>query len=315
MPSPPTRTPPRTEQPGRVVAAHGRDATVEDTQRRRTHCRLAGRRLAAVCGDRVRWAPAETEGGGGLITAVLPRTTELARLNLRGETEIVAANLTQLVTVLAPRPAPDLGLCDRYLAAAEWAGLKACVVAHKCDLPDAHDTLAAALAVYAALGYPVVWTTRQRVDGAAGLAARLAGETSVLVGQSGVGKSSLINLLAPGIGAAVREVSAATAAGRHTTTASTLYHLPGGGELIDSPGVRDFAPPLPAPRDVARGFREIAAAAGCRFADCAHLREPGCAVAAAAGIGTIDVRRLASYRDLVQLAGRLARPGEPRLRR
>ena len=288
---------------GRVVSSHGRDAVIEDVARHRIRCRLRGRRLAAVCGDRVRWTAMDGEGAEGLIIEVLPRATELARINLRGETEMVAANLTQLVAVIAPLPAPDLGLCDRYLAAAEWAGLKACVVGNKSDLADAHALLAPTFELYAALGYPVAWSSKHAPGGERELALRLAGETSVLVGQSGVGKSSLINLLVPGVEAIVREVSLATEAGRHTTSAATLYHLPSGGDLIDSPGVRDFAPPLPAPRDVAGGFREIAAAASnCRFRDCMHRREPACAVVAGARQGRISAQRLASYQRLVAQA-------------
>jgi len=123
------------------------------------------------------------------------------------------------------------------------------------------------------------------------------------VGQSGVGKSSLINLLVPGVEAEVQEISRASEEGRHTTTASALYRLPGGGDLIDSPGVRDFAPPLPAPRDVASGFRELSAAGrDCRFPDCRHLGEPGCAVEPLVAAGRVSRRRLASYRQLYRLA-------------
>lgn len=293
---------------GRVISSHGRTAVVEDTAHRQIPCRLQGRKLSVVCGDRVQWVEAQTEGAAGLIVEIGPRRTQLARLNLRGETELVAANLTQLATVVAPLPAADLGLCDRYLAAAEWAGLKAFVVGNKSDLPEARDKLTPALEVYATLGYPVVWASKRATDGASDLALRLAGETSVLVGQSGVGKSSLINLLVPGVEATVREISRATELGQHTTSVSVLYHLPSGGELIDSPGVRDFSPPLPPPREISGGFREIsAAAAGCRFKDCLHLREPGCAVAAAAQEGKISARRVASYRQLLGLAGDQAR--------
>jgi len=300
---------------GRVVSSHGRDAVVEDPARRRIRCRLQGRRLSAVCGDRVRWIAAHGDGAEGLITAVLPRATELARLNLRGQAEPIAANLTQLVAVIAPMPPPDLGLCDRYLAAAEWAGLKACVAGNKSDLAGAQDLLAPVLELYAALGYAVAWSSKRTPGGARELTLRLAGETSVLVGQSGVGKSSLINLLVPGVEATIREVSLATELGRHTTTAATLYHLPSGGDLIDSPGVRDYAPPLPAPRAVAGGFREIAAAApNCRFRDCMHRQEPGCAVVAGAVDGRISTRRVASYQRLVAQAEEFARSG-PRLRR
>lgn len=300
------RSPDATALRGRVVASHGRDATVLAADGTRVHCRLQGRRLAVVCGDRVRWVAGRTEGGAGVIVEVLPRANLLARISSRGSAEPVAANLTQLVAVVAPIPAPDFGLCDRYLAAAEWNGLVACVVANKCDLGDPAGALAEPLADYARIGHPVLHTSKRTTGGVDALRERLAGGTSVLVGQSGVGKSSLINALVPGVEAAVDEVSRASESGRHTTTTSSLYTLPSGGELIDSPGVRDFSPPLPAPRDVAGGFREIAAlAADCRFRDCLHRREPGCRVAAAAG-ADVSARRLESYWKLLALAEEMA---------
>ena len=300
------RSPAATAHQGRVVASHGRDATVIAADGTRIHCRLQGRRLAVVCGDRVRWLAGHTEGGAGVIVEVLPRANLVARISSRGDAEPVAANLTQLVAVVAPVPSPDFGLCDRYLAAAEWNGLAACVVANKCDLEDSGGTLAEPLSDYARIGYPVLHASKRTAGGVDALRERLTGGTSVLVGQSGVGKSSLINALVPGVEAAVDEVTRASESGRHTTTTSSLYTLPSGGELIDSPGVRDFSPPLPAPRDVAGGFREIAAlAAECRFRDCLHRREPGCRVAAAAG-AEVSARRLESYRRLLALAESLA---------
>jgi ribosome biogenesis GTPase len=271
------------------------------------HCRLKGRKLSAVCGDRVQWTPAATEGGAGIIVAVLPRRNLLARLSSHGDTEPVAANLTQLLAVVAPVPAPDFGLCDRYLAAAEWNGLEACVVANKCDLEDGEGRLADALEDYARIGYEVVPASKRLAGGVEALRARLARGTSVLVGQSGVGKSSLTNALVPGVEAAVDEVSRASESGRHTTTTASLYSLPSGGELIDSPGVRDFSPPLPVARQVAGGYREIAALAqDCRFRDCLHRHEPGCRVAAACAEGLISARRLDSYRRLLALAEAMA---------
>jgi ribosome biogenesis GTPase len=310
-----SRGPATAASQGRVIASHGRDAVVMDDAGHRLRCRLQGRRLAVVCGDRVRWIAAHADGNVGLIEEVLPRTTVLSRISQRGDAEPVAANLTQLAVVVAPAPAADFGLCDRYLAAAEWAGLKACIVANKCDLADAFAALAAGLDEFVNVGYPVVRASTRRADGANALAARLAGETSVLVGQSGVGKSSLTNLLVPGLDAAIDELSPGGRGGRHTTTCAALHRLPGGGELIDSPGVRDFAPPLPPPRDIAGGFREIAALAPhCRFKDCRHVREPGCAVAAAASEGRVAARRVASYRRLLELAEDMARRA-PRIRR
>ncbi len=301
---------------GRVVASHGRDASIANDSGRRIHCRLQGRHLAVVCGDRVRWTPAHTEAGAGLIVAVLPRRNLLARIDSHGAAEPVAANLTQLVAVVASMPAADFGLCDRYLAAAEWTGLAACIVANKCDLDDASGTLAPALEVYSRIGYTVLRASKRLADGVDKLRERLAGETSVLVGQSGVGKSSLTNRLIPGVGAAVDEVSRASESGRHTTSTASLYALPTGGELIDSPGVRDFSPPLPAPRQIAGGYREIdAAAANCRFRDCLHRSEPGCAVAEASSAGRVSTRRLDSYRRLLALAEELAARAPPRVRR
>lgn len=299
---------------GRVVASHGRDARVLDESGRLAHCRLQGRRLSVVCGDRVRWSPGPTEGGAGVIVEVLPRANLLSRITTRGSAEPVAANLTQLVAVIAPLPAPDFGLCDRYLAAAEWAGLDACVVANKSDLPAA--AFGTALEEYERIGYPVLRSSKRQEGGVDGLRAQLAGRTSVLVGQSGVGKSSLTNRLVPGVEAAVAEVSRASESGRHTTSTASLYALPSGGELIDSPGVRDFSPPLPAPRDLSGGYREIAAAApDCRFRDCLHRREPGCAISAAVDAGRIARRRLESYRKLLALAEEMAARAPPRLRR
>ncbi len=299
------RTPPHPQsRAGRIVAAHGRRVVIEDDDGNQYPCRLFGRRLDVVCGDRVRWVKEEAEGADGLVVEALPRRSELSRIDLSGEPEQVVANLDQLVAVLAPVPAADFSLCDRYLAAAEWAGLEAAVVLNKDDLPEAESpTLQRELETYLRLGYPVTRTSKRREGGAESLRQVLQGKTSVLVGQSGVGKSSLINLLVPGVEAAVQEISRATEEGRHTTTAAALYHLPGGGELMDSPGVRDFSPPLPSPRDVASGFRELSGlAVECRYPDCRHTGEPGCVVDSRVASGEVSPRRLASYRQLLKLA-------------
>jgi len=153
-----------TVREGGVVASHGRDATVRDDDGRTVHCRLQGRGLAVVCGDRVRWSPAQTEGGTGVVVEVLPRASLLSRISSRGDPEPVAANLTQVVAVVAPVPAPDFGLCDRYLAAAEWNGLDACVVANKSDLPDAARELGPALEDYARIGYAVIAASNPKIN-------------------------------------------------------------------------------------------------------------------------------------------------------
>ena len=287
---------------GRVVASHGQRLTVEDVAGRRVPCRLHGRRLAAVCGDEVRWRYAHPGETYGTVYAVLPRRQALERLTASGRTEPVVANLTQLVVVAAPRPAPDWFVIDRYLAGAAWCGIAALIAFNKCDLGLGDEALAE-LDGYAALGIPTIRCSAKAAPGVGALAARLAGAVSVLVGQSGTGKSSLLNALVPEARAVTQEISAATDEGRHTTTHAVLHRLGSGGDLVDSPGVRDYAPPVPAPRAVASGFTEIrAAAAGCRFQDCLHLAEPGCAVRAGLEAGRIRTRRYESYRRLLALA-------------
>ena len=285
-----------------MVASHGRRLEVEDRAGVRSACRLHGRRLTAVCGDDVRYAAPQAGDDAGLVWEIRPRHRTLERLAGNGRAEAVVANLTQLVAVAAPLPAPDWFVVDRYLAGAAWAGLAALVVFNKIELGIAPEA-EAELESYAAFGYPVIRCSARAAPGVAALAARLAAAVSVLVGQSGTGKSSLLNVLAPEALAVTQEISRATDEGRHTTTHAVLHRLASGGDLIDSPGVRDYAPPLPAVRAIASGFVELqAAAGGCRFQDCLHDAEPGCAVRAGVAAGTIRRRRFDSYRHLVTLA-------------
>jgi ribosome biogenesis GTPase len=286
---------------GRIVASHGRQVTVEDDAGARHPCRLHGRRLAAVCGDAVRWGQAAPGDPQATVYEVLPRRTLLERLDGLGRTEPVVANLTQLVAVVAPQPAPDWFVVDRYLAGAEWSGLTGVVALNKAELAGA-DAFEDELANYAAIGYATVRCSTRAAPGTAALVTHLAAGTSVLVGQSGTGKSSLLNALVPEARAVTQEISAATEEGRHTTTTAALHRLASGGSLIDSPGVRDYAPALPAVREVGTGFREIhATAAGCRFQDCLHDAEPGCAVRAAVQARAVRARRFESYRRLLAL--------------
>jgi ribosome biogenesis GTPase len=291
---------------GRIVASYGRRVLVEDAGGRRHPAMLARRRLKVVCGDRVLWRPAP--GDDAEVTERLPRDNELTRPDSRGRTEVLAANLTALAVVCAPRPEPDLFMIDRYLAAAEQMGARGLVVMNKTDLAGAAD-LADRLATYRRVGYPVLRASALEGFGLDHLAAGLAGETAIVVGQSGVGKSSLINALCPDAAMDTAALSEASDEGRHTTTASVLHALPGGGALIDSPGVRDYAPGLVAREDVQAGFREFAdPAASCRFSNCIHLQEPVCQVKAAVASGAIDPRRYESYRRLVRLVDQLGRP-------
>lgn len=299
-------------RPALVVVSHGASARLRLEDGREVLARAPGRRLQYVCGDRV-MAAFDGQHEQWLLHSVLPRSSLLQRTNARGQAEPVAANLTLLVVVVAPRPEPDLFMVDRYLAAAASAGIGALLVVGKQDLGFA-DAATAALAGLGAAGCEVLHCSATTGTGLAALRARLAGERVMLAGQSGVGKSSLLRALVPGADAAIGELMRDDS-GRHTTSASRLYDLPGGGALIDSPGVRDFAPAPEALEPASLGFFEVQRlAAGCRFANCRHMEEPGCAVRAAVAAGGMDARRYESYRRLRRLHNDLLERAGPRRR-
>ncbi len=282
-----------------VIAAFGRHLVVRDAAGREHRARPFGRRMQAVCGDHVR---CEADAAHGEVHAleVLPRRSALLRSSLRGESEPVVANLTLLAVVVAPAPAADLFVVDRYLCAAASSGIQALLVLNKSDLPGA-TALRDELGAFAAAGYDVVACSASADEGLQPLRDALAGHTSALVGQSGVGKSSLVTRLVPDAVAAAGALDRDDE-GRHTTTRSALFDLPGGGALIDSPGVRDFAPAIEALEPRSLGFVEVdRLAQGCRFLDCRHMREPGCAVRGAEETGTLEPRRYESYRRLRRL--------------
>lgn len=270
-----------------------------------------------VTGDRVLFEHERDEDGTpvprrGVVTARLPRDGLLARHTARG-LKPVCANLDVLVVVLAPEPAPHADLLDRYLLAAALDELDVLLVLNKAELPAASaPALAALLAPYPALGVPVLRVSADTGAGLDALRTRLAGRAAALVGQSGVGKSSLLNALVPGAGAEVGTLSTrrnrGRGRGRHTTSVTRLYRLDG-GVLVDSPGIRAFEPDVPTPEALAAGFPEVADfAVACRFRDCRHENEPGCAVRAAIAAGTVAASRLASWQLLRAEAEDRARP-------
>jgi ribosome biogenesis GTPase len=297
------------QHPARVIIAHGRELRVRSDDGSESVARAARRDLQVVCGDRV-FCEYDARHDELRAVALAPRAGALYRSNARGGSELIAANLTLLVAVLAPLPVPDLYIVDRYLCAAHSAGIDACVVFNKMEL-GADPVDLRELQALAALGYPCLQVSAEATLGLDALRAQLAGHTAVLVGQSGVGKSSLLRALVPAseaaVGALIRDDE-----GRHTTSTTRLYELPQGGALIDSPGVRDFAPAIEHLVAPALGFREIAAlSAQCRFADCQHLREPQCAVRQAVEDGLLGARRYESYRRLHRLAERLGGRAHP----
>jgi ribosome biogenesis GTPase len=296
---------------GRVIASYGRHLLVESAARARVSCTLFGRKLEAVCGDEVGWLPADS-AGRGIVVERSPRRTVLARTDSRGRSEPLVANLTQLVVVCAGLPRADFFITDRYLVAAEVTRLASLVILNKAELPESR-AVAAEVHEYARIGFATLECSAVTGLGIEELKQRLAGHVSVFVGQSGVGKSSIANRLMPGLNAETAELSRATVEGRHITSVATLHHLPSGGDLIDSPGVRDFAPAIQQLTDPLAGFPEMRQrAVHCRFADCRHLREPDCRVRSAVASGEISERRYESYRRLARLRERLSRPGTRR---
>jgi ribosome biogenesis GTPase len=285
---------------GSVIAAFGRHLVVRTADGAQLRARPFGRALGVVCGDEVR-CRLDRQHEEVYVIEVLPRRNALWRANVRGGAEAVVANLTQLLVVLAPLPAPDFFVIDRYLCAATAAAIPATLIVNKADL-GLDAVVALELDAYSAAGFVALACSAASGAGMAALLAALgAGTVAALVGQSGVGKSSLVRRLLPQAEIAIGELVRAEE-GRHTTTAARLFDLPHGAALIDSPGVRDFAPAVSALDERTLGFPEVARLApGCRFSDCRHLREPGCAVRAAAEDGRWHARRYESYRRLRRL--------------
>ncbi len=287
-------------RPGLVISRFGKQADVEDpgAPGTVTRCHIRANIDSLVAGDRIAWRP---ETDGGVVLARQERDSALHRPDALGRMRAVAANLDRLVVVLAAEPPPHANLLDRYLAAAEDAGIEALVLLNKTDLPDAGGAVREMLEPYVRIGYTVLFASARQAGGLEVLRAALAGHTTAFVGQSGVGKSSIIAALLPHEDLRIGALSEAESKGRHTTTAARLYHLPQGGELIDSPGIREFSLAFLEPARLAAAFREFRPYLGrCRYSDCRHSDEPGCELRAAVEGGALGEPR---YRSYLQILG------------
>jgi ribosome biogenesis GTPase len=286
---------------GLVIINYSKHQLVEDASGNLHRC-VARRGLPQiVCGDVVEWLP--TGDGTGVIETIMPRRSVLQRTTGNTTRRPLAANIDQIIIEAALEPALDSFLIDKYTIAAELARTEPLIVINKADLlrPKARGRIEDLMDEYQAIGYTVLLTSALHNTGIEAFMDCLTNKTSILVGQSGVGKSSLIKRLLPDHDITVGKLSAASGLGKHTTTATTLYHLPHGGMLIDSPGVRDFRLGDVPATELAQGFREFQPWLGhCKFNDCRHLSEPGCAINAALTDGHISARRMESYRKLLQ---------------
>jgi ribosome biogenesis GTPase len=287
---------------GVVIASFGRQALVGGDGGALL-CGLQGRKQRIVCGDRVTWTQSAS-ADAPTIDSVEPRRNLIERIDSRGRPEPVAANIDQLAIVAAAEPAPDWFLVDRYWAGAVLKDVDCLLVLNKEDLDS--SGLEAEVAGYSRLQLPSVRTSPFTGAGIEALAGALRRRVTLVVGQSGVGKSSLVNALSPEAAAKTAELTN-DIEGRHTTTTARRYDLGDSTALIDAPGVRDFAPPANLLRAAERGFVEVLAqSVRCRFKDCRHMEEPGCAVRTAVVAGEIAARRYESYRRLFRLYQKLA---------
>jgi len=281
-----------------VVGTFGRQVLVETPSGERVFCQTRGKKSDLVVGDRVLWQPA---GDGGVVTALRERRNLLFRQD-EWRTKSFAANLDQLLVLLAVDPPSSEAQLARALIAARAAGVPAFIGLNKTDLPGL-DGARARLAPYAAMGVPVIEFALKADPGHARevLWPRLHDRVTLVLGPSGMGKSTLINRLVPGAEAQVGEISRALNAGRHTTTRTTWYWLDAErrGALIDSPGFQEFGLRQVPARELASLMPDLAELAPhCRFTNCTHLQEPGCAVRAAAEAGTLSASRLRIYAAL-----------------
>lgn len=278
---------------GTIVAAHGRQYRVQLPAGETLLCFTRGKKSEVACGDRV---TVGRSGDQGVIEAIEPRNSLLYRSNAFKE-KLIAANVTQIVVVVATEPSFSDELVTRCLVAAESQDLQTLIVLNKIDLADRLHAARGALAPFAGLGYRIVELSAR--DGAEALRPLLARQTSVFVGQSGMGKSTLTNTLIPTANAPTREISESLDSGKHTTTHATLYHLDADSALIDSPGLQEFGLSHLSAGEIEHAFLELRPLLGqCRFRNCRHDREPDCAVRTALDAGLIDPRRFAAFRTL-----------------
>jgi len=284
---------------GTVEAAFGREALVRSHDGVLLRASARNRRVQAVCGDRVMLSA--IQGDQAVIDSVEPRRSEFARAS-EHRVKVIAANLTQVVILVACEPSFDDELVCRLLIAAERSRLAALVVLNKVDLVDRYEEARGKLAAFSGIGYSCVELSA-KFD-ASPLRPHLTGQRSLLVGQSGMGKSTLLKSLVPDAEVRTREISRHLDAGRHSTTACRLYALDNDSEVVDSPGIAEFGLSGIRVRDLAGAFPEFAVhAARCKFHDCRHQSEPACAVRAAAEQGQIHPRRFALYRRIAHLEG------------
>lgn len=290
---------------GLVISRYGKLADVEDEIGYTHRCNIRRTLPALVTGDRVIFRPSQDSKEKGIIDAILDRKSQFVRPDYYNGIKLVASNIDQIIIVSAVMPHLSMNIIDRYCVACEIMKIKPLILLNKIDLLSLGDKkiVAKQLSIYENIGYRVLFVSQKTQEGIASLKQVLADKTTIFVGQSGVGKSSLINLMLPTeqIQASVNAISLNSGLGQHTTTATKLYHLRTGGSIIDSPGVREFGLWHLESNDVGLGFIEFQDYFGhCRYRDCKHRNDPGCALLAAVNKGQIAQSRFNNYHRILE---------------
>ncbi len=289
------------EQRGRVTAHFGTQIEVESEDCKQSQrCHLRANLKQVVTGDWVIWRSGPELG---VVESIEDRSSELLRPDSYGNMKTVAANVDQILITIAPEPEPHINLIDRYLVASEINHIRPIILLNKIDLLSKENTakIIALRSIYEKLGYEICEASADTEHGLDNLMKTLHNKTSIFVGQSGVGKSSIAKKLLPEKEIKIGALSHSAAKGRHTTTHSQLFHFPDGGDVIDSPGIREFGLWHLDAEQVTEGFIEIYEySQQCKFRICRHKKEPGCGLTAAESSGKIHPERLNSYRRIIQ---------------